>query len=331
MEINSQPHSVKKIALCEGIMGGSWTDHMASELEAQKSSFPLAIDWERVDINADGWVGKLKTFDAVLWPPGCMGIKPSSHLKEKIFFLQYHMKKLVVPNFETVWHFESKVAQSFLFQWYNIPTPRTVVTSSLQNAYRLLSRENYPLVFKTSSDAASRGVRLVKGRPKAQFLAWWSLYGGFWWKVTRRLLRLDYRDNVSYWQSFIPKNDRDLRITAIGAKYAIGFWRENRPRDFRASGSGRINYRLPVPEDLLKFCLETNRRLNFDSMAYDIIFDDQRYLVTEISYTYIDGAIHNADGYYEYVGNSELIFREGHTWPQHLWVKWFAHRLAALG
>jgi glutathione synthase/RimK-type ligase-like ATP-grasp enzyme len=328
--MNSQAHSTKKIALCEGITGGSWTDRMAAELEAQKSSFRFAIDWGRVDINAHGWVEKLKLFDAVLWPPGCMGIKPSSHLKEKIFFLQYHMKKLVVPNFETVWHFESKVAQSFLFEWYGIPTPRTVVTSRLSDAYSLLSTEKYPVVFKTSSDAASRGVRLVKRRPRALFLAWRSLYSGFWSKVARRLLRLDYRDNVSYWQAFIPKNERDLRITAIGTKYAFGFWRENRPNDFRASGSGLINYRQPIPKDLLIFCLETNRRLDFDSMAYDIIFDDGKFLLTEISYTYMDGAIHNADGYYEYLGNSELVFREGHTWPQHLWIKWFAHRLSTV-
>jgi glutathione synthase/RimK-type ligase-like ATP-grasp enzyme len=320
--------SSKRIALCEGIEGVSWTDHMASEIDAQRSSFPFPMDWERVDINAHGWIEKLKPFDAVLWPPGCMGIKPSSHLKEKIFFLQYHMKKLVMPNFETVWHFESKVAQSFLFEWYGIPAPRTVVTSRLSDAYRLLSSEKCPLVFKTSSDAASRGVRLVRRRPVAFVLACRSLYTGFWWKVARHLLRLDYRDNVSYWQAFIPKNDRDLRITAIGTKYAFGFWRENRPRDFRASGSGRINYRRPIPRDALTFCLETNRELDFDSMAYDILFQDGRFLITEISYTYMDDAIHNAPGYYEYLDNSEFIFREGHTWPQHLWVKWFVQRLS---
>ena len=44
------------------------------------------------------------------------------------------------------------------------------------------------------------------------------------------------------WQEFIPDNQRDFRVTIIGRRYAFVFWRNNRPGDFRASGSGLIDY-----------------------------------------------------------------------------------------
>jgi len=137
-----------KIALCEGIMNPNWTNRMAAALVTEKAYFSQEIVWDRVNINCDGWIQKLKNFDAILWPPGCMGIKPSSHLKKGVF-IQYHLKKLIVPNFESTWHFESKIAQSYLFHLYGIPTPRTVVTFSIKNAMELLKSEKYPLVFKS--------------------------------------------------------------------------------------------------------------------------------------------------------------------------------------
>jgi hypothetical protein len=168
---------------------------------------------------------------------------------------------------------------------------------------------------------------MVKTKRKAKCLAWRTLYTGFWWKLARRLLKLDHRDNVTYWQEFVPNNNCDLRITAIGDKFAVGFWRKNRPHDFRASGSGRIDYDKPLTEDIIHFCLNTNKKLNFDSMAYDIIFRNGRFVVTEICYTYADIVIHNAAGYYERLDNGSLIFRAKHTWPEQLWVRWLAHRL----
>jgi glutathione synthase/RimK-type ligase-like ATP-grasp enzyme len=319
-----------RIALCEGIWGRDWTENMAKALLSEKAFLPADCKCDRVDINKHDWLATLKDYNAILWPPGCMGIKPSSHLKEKIYFLQYHMGKLVVPNFETVWHFESKVAQSYLFELYGIPTPRTVSTFSLQEALALLSKENYPLVFKTSSDAASRGVRLVNAPSFGKFLAWKELYIGLLWKGIRRLFRLDHRDNVAYWQEFISGNDSDLRITAIGDRYAFGFWRRNRPNDFRASGSGRIDYEKPIPDNLIHFCLDINKRLNFDSMAYDFIFRDDSFLVTEISYTYLDHPIFKTSGYFECNGSGQLEFQKGHTWPEQLWVRWLAERLSGL-
>ena len=101
-----------------------------------------------------------------------------------------------------------------------------------------------------------------------------------------------------YWQQFIPGNEANLRITVIGDRFAYAFWRNDRVNDFRASGSGRIDFQRPVPEGPLRYCMELNRRLNFDSMAYDVLFEGDRFLVSEMSYAYVDSVLHDAPGHY---------------------------------
>jgi hypothetical protein len=88
-----------------------------------------------------------------------------------------------------------------------------------------------------------------------------------------------------------------LRIAVIGDRYAMGFWRNNRPNDFRASGSGRIDYDRTVPEELVRYCLSLNKRFDFDSMAYDIIFRGNQFVITEMSYTYVDSLLYKAAGH----------------------------------
>jgi hypothetical protein len=53
--------------------------------------------------------------------------------------------------------------------------------------------------------------------------------------------------------------------------------------------------------------------MNFQSMAYDFVFDEnEKPYIVEISYTFVDYAVHNCPGYYD----ENLNWHEGHYWPQ---------------
>lgn len=318
------------VALCpspELIAGSNWTDRFAMALESEREYFDLPVQWQIESLEGPGWVDRLRPYDAILWPPGPMGIRASSHLKEIIYFLQHQMGKLVVPNFESVWHFESKVAQSYLLRYHGISTPATDVSFSLSEARRRLESAEYPLVIKSSSGASSRGVKLVRSVTTAKWLAWKRLYSGRLWKIVRRLGRLDPKEKALYWQEYVPGNDGDLRVTVIGDSYIIAFRRRNRAGDFRASGSGNIDYDSPPPAEALSMCLDVSRRLAFDSMAYDLLWQADRWVISELSYTYVDRALFRAPGYYQPAADGGLVFRAGHYWPQQLWVRWLAERL----
>ena len=68
------------------------------------------------------------------------------------------------------------------------------------------------------------------------------------------------------------------------------FRRFVRDNDFRASGSGKIDYNIDdIDPRVVKLSLEISKALKFQSMAYDFLFNENNQPeICEISYTFID-------------------------------------------
>jgi len=339
---------VKTIRVAVGITDNGWDERFVNALEDEsEKGYPLSYD--RINLDGSDWINKVKPFDMVIWKPDDMEALKALRFKERIYIMEKHLGKLVVPNFNTIWHFESKIAQSYLFEIEKVPTPKTTVSHDQHDAARLLQSLDLPLVFKQSEGASSKNVQLVHSRRAAKKLFDEAFCGRMYrearldrgprWKAILKLARKPWfwrfvwhyllnkePTGCLYFQEFMPNNDSDLRITVIGDRYAYGFWRNNRKGDFRASGSGNIDFQRPVPEEPLRYCMELNRRFDFDSMAYDILFDGNRFVVTEMSYAYVDWAPQKTAGYHLLLDNRQLEFVEGHVWPQTLWVAWALQR-----
>ncbi len=88
-----------------------------------------------------------------------------------------------------------------------------------------------------------------------------------------------------------------------------------RDNDFRASGSGKIDYNIDkVDKKCIKIAFKVSKQLQFQSMAYDFIYNENNEPeFSEMSYTYLDTAIYNCPGYWD----SNLNWHEGHYWPQY--------------
>ena len=322
---------------------GKWHEKFMDSLEKKAGEMPC-LRISLVNMDRSDWLTQIGDATLVLWKPPYMGHEFAGYVKEKVFLLERYHGKVVLPNFSTVWHFESKIAQSYLFDLLNVSTPRTVVSFDYDEALELARRECFPVVQKKPAGAGSTNVRALyslgalrrhlentfslslwdrsQNEPgRAKRVAKGICHRWFWDFARRRLLHSDLF-GVAYWQEFIPGNNSDLRITAIGDRFATGFWRRNRPGDFRASGSGNIDFETPLPEEALRCCLDINRRLDFDSMAYDILFRDGKVVISEMSYGYSDAAVHRVKGYSVLEPDGSLSFVQGNTWPQELWVEW---------
>lgn len=339
---------MKSLKIAIGTDDSQWWQRFSAALDEKRGAgFPLQYDI--VDLMRHDWLQVVAPYDVVLWKPYFMGIEAAAHVKEKIYVLEQHLGKLVMPNYSTIWHFESKVAQSYLFEIEGVPTPKTLVSFNHRDVVEQLHSARMPLVFKKSHGAGSKNVRLIhstrqamrqlssafcaqiyRNRRLASETRWHTVlrsFGSRWfWQMLLQHWRGVEPSGYAYWQDFVPANDADLRITVIGDRYAYGFWRQNRPGDFRASGSGRIDFQRPIPEEPLRYCLELNRRLKFDSMAYDILFKGSQFVINEISYGYIDSVPYQTAGHYELDEQGKLVFIDGHVWPQTLWVEWLLCR-----
>ena len=131
-----------------------------------------------------------------------------------------------------------------------------------------------------------------------------------WWKPER---------NYAYFQEFLPGNTFDTRITVIGER-AFGFRRFNRPGDFRASGSGLIDY---DPTKVDSHCVEIAFRVSdsgkFQSMAYDFLYKQGKPVICEISYAFADWAIHKCPGHWR----NDMTWIDGQMWPEEAQVEDF--------
>jgi len=255
----------------------------------------------------------------------------------------------VFPTWKTVWHFDDKIGQSYLLQAAGLPTPRTSVFWYRGDAVEFCRKATYPLVIKLAGGITSENVQLLKSFEEAQY--WISRLfdsGGLvsLQTPTRGIagVRLRLRESLRHLikgvppdpgrrndvqrgyllvQEFLPDNVHDTRVTVIGNR-AFGFRRFNRPDDFRASGSGRIDFdHTKVDPEIVRLAFRAQRKLESQSLAIDGLYrpapgGGRERVIVEISYYYEGWALATCPGHWELRGDPDdgrLEWVEGQVRP----------------
>ncbi|MBF0234974.1 MAG: hypothetical protein HQK65_18350 [Desulfamplus sp.] len=266
--------------------------------------------------------------------------------KAIIPLIQNELEIKCFPDTKTCWHYDDKIRQYYLAQSASFPMATSWVFWNLEDTLLWIENTTFPVVFKLKGGAGSSNVVLIKTKQEAINVArkmfsikgvssskiphsnnlaylqdFFKLYG------LRRFIaekrgRLGPEGRRPYWQiqrdyvffqKFFPNNQYDQRVTVIG-KRAFSFLRYTRPNDFRASGSGLIEYDTEKShKSCIKIAFEISKKMNFQCMAYDFVFDeDKKPYIVEISYTFVDYAVHKCPGYFD----ENLNWHDGHCWPQ---------------
>lgn len=252
--------------------------------------------------------------------------------------IENELKLTVYPNQSSCWHYDDKVAQSYLFQAMGIPSPKTWIWFNKGEAISWAQTTEYPIVIKLSSGAGSTNVRLVNSPQEANHWIGKLFDNGASdlndnnIRIVKRFLdsaRIILKGNYQYpwdthkeyvfFQEFIADNKFDTRITVIGNR-AFGFRRFNRENDFRASGSGIIDYNPKnIESDVVKFAFNVAKKLKMQSCAVDVLRKGSDPVVSEISYTYASWAVHECHGHWD----SEMYWHEGQMWPEEAQIEDF--------
>lgn len=255
----------------------------------------------------------------------------------------------VYPNQDTCWHYDDKIAQSYLFEAHGIPAPKTWVWFDPAAAKDWASTANYPLVLKLAGGAGSRNVKLVANAQEA--FTWidrlfsmrttsldesqYQPYGAM-----KRLKNAaqsiihgnkpvfsddgyDAQSGYVYFQEFLPGNSFDTRVTVIGNR-AFAYRRFNRPNDFRASGSGSFDVNPELIDlETVKLALDVSNILKTQSIAIDGLKSGEKRVVGEISYTYVSWMVNKCPGYWD----QDLNWHDGQMWPEEAQAADFLLRL----
>ena len=276
--------------------------------------------------------------------------------------IEQHLQIPVFPDLATCWHYDDKIAQSYLLEALGIPHPLTWVFWRKADALAWCAQADYPVVAKLASGAGSMNVRLIRNAAQARryiqrcfsgsgivvLPSWPETWAGRCRARVRRALarvgravpyvlynRFPSMPDRTYWmpqknyalfQEFLPGNEFDTRVTVIGDR-AFAFRRFNRPNDFRASGSGRIDWdTAAIDLRCVTAAFSAVSKLKSQSMAFDFMFRGgaREPVAGEISYCYADWAVEKCPGHWD----PDLNWHEGRLWPEEAQVEDFLKRLA---
>lgn len=299
--------------------------------------------------------------DGVMWE-WAHNPQDKQSAKRILYTIEHYLDIPVYPDSSTAWHYDEKTAQFYLLQALNAPMLQTWLFWDKNSALQWARTAPYPVVFKLSSGAGSSNVIKVNNRSQAIGLINRAFKRGFFpytmneYKSIaglprsrsqlkslikrmidspRYLLANDYpalhpvhwkpEFGYVYFQEFLPDNEFDTRISIIGDR-AFGLSRLNRPGDFRASGSGRIEHNpSAIDPRCVEIAFQISERGAFQSMAYDFLYRDGQPVICEISYAYVDWAVHDCPGHWR----RDLSWVDGQMWPEEAQVEDFLTRVCS--
>jgi glutathione synthase/RimK-type ligase-like ATP-grasp enzyme len=213
----------------------------------------------------------------------------------------------VFPDLETCLHYDDKIAQTYLLNAIGAPIAETDIFYKKRDALRWTQNASWPQVFKLRRGSGSLTVKLVRTPGEARRMIRKMFGAGILpvetpfqdigtrvsiakkkgtvvdllkkaprgvMKLTRRRHSMPRERDYAMFQRFLPGNEFDTRIITVGSR-AMGVRRYNRPGDFRASGGGNSAYDPSLIDlRLVSISQEISRRLRFQEMTYDFLFDE---------------------------------------------------------
>lgn len=296
----------------------------------------------RVDVHQPDILDQLQGCHAFMWRWVHYG-RMSQVAHALLPVIERELRIQVFPDQNTCWHYDNKLAQGYLLAAAKIPAPQTWIWFDKERALEWAKTARYPLVLKLAGGAGATNVRLIASahaariwirklfgrgvnalhfsmRDRARSIGRKALIA----TGTRPRIASDVRSwqrasGYALFQEFLPDNAFDTRVTVIGRR-AFAFRRFNRPNDFRASGSGHLNYNpCEIDQRMVRLAFRTAHALRMQSCAIDGLYRRGEPVVGEVSYTYRSDTVHHCPGHWELDGDAEngkVVWRVGEMWPE---------------
>lgn len=304
------------------------------------------IPYKQVNCYSNDIIDQLEDCDALMWHFHHANCRDVLFSKQLIYSLQTS-GTVVFPDFHTCWFFDDKLGQKYLLESIDAPFVPTYAFYDKIKALEWVETATFPKVFKLRHGASSSNVQLAENKYDARKLIQKAFGRGFsqyrpmlnlkerWRKFSagqagyielfKGVARFGYTTDFDrvinrergyvLFQDYISNKTSDLRVIVIGQK-AFAIKRRTRPGDFRASGSGIIEYgKEHFSEELIQCSFDLAKKLNSKTLALDYVMDKKPMLV-EVSFGYSSDVYKPCEGYWD----KQLNWYEGSFNPQHWMV-----------
>lgn len=275
------------------------------------------IEYTYLDIKNSNFISSVEKLDIIVWRT------PSPYsdqweAKDKVEFIQDHMEKLIMPNKESLWFYEDKIRQSWLFNLHNIPSINTFISYDLEEAKNFIKTAKFPIISKDKTSSSAYGVRELKNKRDATKLINEVFYNGL--KLYEPYIK---QKNYVLFQEKVPNKGYDLRVIIVGNSY-FGYYRYPKKGDFKASGSGIVE-KKEIPLEVLKLSKKIKDKLPKTYMLAVDYLEDSRdgsfYVIETSIFVSVETSeqlvINNIPGRYVFL-DDKFTFEEGNYWIQEL-------------
>jgi glutathione synthase/RimK-type ligase-like ATP-grasp enzyme len=225
---------------------------------------------------------------------------PYFKYKEYIEDIVFHLESigtLIIPQYRYLKANNNKVYMELIRKSYHSQQFRNLhscVYGTFEELMATLEAQVYPCVIKTAKGAMSQGVYLAND--KAELIRYakkasmnrkplFFLKDLLRSKKHHGYIRDSYYQNKFIIQPFIPNLTHDWKVLVFGRKYYI-LKRRNRKNDFRASGSGLLEFTKDIPEGILDFCEHIYSNLSVPNLSIDIGYDGKNFYMIEFQALY---------------------------------------------
>ncbi len=244
------------------------------------------------------------------------------YIEDIVYFLQ--MKGAVLlPKFDFLLAHHNKNFMELLRDSFKDPRFKTIKSNIFGTGGEALSRiAQYPVVLKSAEGSGSYYVYLAKNKSELEkkvrklsgvFLVndlvsliefiIYSVCLKLFNKVQTRYRKYPFYRKKFLIQNFIEGLQGDYKVLYFGGKFYT-MYRQNRERDFRASGSGKFILEINAYENqgLLEFARKLTEEIDFPIIGMDIGFDGTNYHLFEFQCVHIGPIALQASQYWhEYI------------------------------
>jgi len=305
---------------------GIWNDYIIESCEK------LGLDYDVVDCYKNGFIHQMRNYDYLFFPPD-NHVLADKIAASNILEVAHRQGLKVFPNFDTIWHFDDKIAEEYAFQSVNALTPNCWIFFLLDECLEWLNNEaTYPIIAKLRCGSGSNGVTLLRDSTqatkyaKAMFSKGLDPSPSLMYKAyskaqssrslktilsrikkiptflnTRRHAKMLSREKgYCYFQEFIPNDGYDIKIVVIGDKLSF-FARKVRKGDFRASGGGDVMYdRKLVTKQIIDSAFYVADKLGLQSVGFDYVVNKNtgEGLIIEMCYGFDWRLLYDAGGHF---------------------------------
>lgn len=281
-----------------------------------------------------GVINQLMDFDIILWHYSNYSFKDMLMAKNILFTLENQGKK-VFPSSKDAWHFDDKLAETYLLESINAPIPKSFYYYSLDDLKQAINNKeiSFPIIAKLRNGSGSHNVKKIDTEEelvsygKTMFTSGISSAPSLMYKASSNIKssknlktfinrakripeflkslsnakKFNIERGYVYLQEFIPNDGYDLKVVVVGDKLSF-IGRNIREGEYRASGGGSLFYeREKVTKEVIDSAFKTSDELGFKCMGYDYVVNSKtgKGIIIEISYGFSHQALLDANGYFD--------------------------------